>query len=152
MQIEGLRTLAFDNVDGNLHLENGLLNLHSQLAGDNIRVQTDGSVGINDGTLNLPIKLEFSGAMAEQLQRKASFLKYLSDQDGVTALNLKLSGTTTAPRAVLDQAAVKKQVQKQIKQKITEEIGKKIFGTPQAGDNNDAAAPAKRLFKGLFGN
>lgn len=152
LQIEALRNLALNNVDGNLHIKNGVLNLHSELAGNGIKAQTDGTVGINDGRLNLPLKLEFSGAMAEQLRNKASFLKYLSSTDGVTALNLKLTGTTEAPKAALDQAAVEKQVKEQLKQKITEEIGKKIFGTPQNEDSNDAAAPAKRLFKGLFGN
>lgn len=152
LQIEALRNLALNNVDGNLRIKNGVLNLHSELAGNGIKAQTDGTVGINDGRLNLPLKLEFSGAMAEQLRNKASFLKYLSSADGVTALNLKLSGTTEAPKAALDQAAVEKQVKEQLKQKITEEIGKKIFKTPQNGDSTDAAAPAKRLLKGLFGN
>ena len=151
LRLEALRTLKLDDIDGNLHLKNGLLNLHSQFAAAGIRVQTDGTVGINDGSLNLPLKLEFSGAMAEQLRQKASFLKYLSDKEGVTALNLKLGGTTAAPKAALDKAAVEKQIKKQVEEKIKEKAMEEIDKRLQE-NKSVPAEPVRQLLKGLLGN
>ncbi|MDH4320471.1 MAG: AsmA family protein [Desulfobulbaceae bacterium] len=160
LRMEVLRTLKLDDIDGNLHLKNGQLGLRSQFAAAGIRVQTDGTVGILDGRLNLPLKLEFSGFMADQLRQKASFLKYLSDKDGVTALNLRLGGTTASPKATLDKAAVeqqiKKQVEEKIKEKAMEEIGKRLGAPPaQSPEQNGKPAapePVQQIIKGLFGN
>ncbi|MDH3393494.1 MAG: AsmA-like C-terminal region-containing protein, partial [Desulfobulbaceae bacterium] len=152
LQLEELRSLALDKVDGNLQLKKGKLYLRSLLNGADIKAETDGNVDINSGKLDLPVKLEFSGAMAEKLRQKASFMKYLSDKEGTTAVNLKLSGTTAAPKAVLDTAAAGKQIQKKLEQKAIDEIGKKLLGTPPAEEDGKSAEPVKQIFKGLFGN
>ncbi len=159
LRLEALRTLKFDDIDGNLHLKNGQLGLHSQFAAVGIRALTDGTVGIVDGSLNLPLKLEFSGLLADHLRQKASFLKYLSDKEGVTALNLRLGGTTAAPKATLDKAAVeqqiKKQVEEKIKEKALEEIGKRLGATPTKNSEQNgkpaAPEPVQQIIKGLFG-
>ncbi len=148
LKLEQLRNLTLNNVDGNLHLRKGQLQLRSLLKGAGIKVQTDGNVDINDGKLDLPLSFEFSGAVAKQLQEKASFLKYLADKNGATTLNLKLTGTTNSPRAILNQAAV----EKQIKEKALKEIGKQLLGNQSGGGEKKPAEQAQKLFKGFFGN
>ena len=152
LQLEQLRNLALNTVAGNLQIKKGKLYLRSQMNGANIKMQTDGNIDINNGNLDLPLQLEFSGAMAEQLRQKASFLKYLSTKEDSTALSLKITGSTSSPKATLDKAAVEKQIKQQIEKKAMEEIGKKLLGTPATGDENKSAEPVQQLFKGLFGN
>ena len=161
LQLDQLRNLALESVGGKLRLNEGKLQLSSQFTGQDIQAKIAGTVGIDDGSLNLPLGLTLSGAMAEQLRQKASFLKYLSSREGATAINLKLAGTTTAPRATLDQAAVEKQIKQQVeekvKEKIVDEVGRKLLGTPpaqpgeQTGQQPAPAEPVRQLLKGLFG-
>ncbi|MDH3359986.1 MAG: AsmA family protein, partial [Desulfobulbaceae bacterium] len=152
LQLEQIKTMTLDKVDGNLQLKNGKLSLHSQLDGKDLKLQTNGNVNINSGALDLPLKLEFSGALAEQLQQKSSFMKYLSTKEGTTALNLKLTGSTSDPKATLDEKAAEKQIKKQLEKKVVDEIGKELFGSSPSEDKNKSAEPVKQLFKGLFGN
>ena len=71
------------------------------MQGDDLDAEAEGFVGL-DGSLDLPLTFHLSPALAEKLKSRASFAKYLADDEGGTTLHLKLAGDLKNPQPTLD--------------------------------------------------
>ena len=124
-----------------MRVHKGKLNIVSLMDNKDITVQADGHIGIEKGDLDLPLEIEFSGTLADQLQERSSFFKYLANKNGNPALNLKLTGTVTSPKATLDTVAV----EKQFKNKVVEELGKKLLETQSPDNDTSLGDPTEQI-------
>ena len=90
------------------------------------------------------------------MRNKASFTKYLNDDEGRTTLYPLLSGTLEKPRLAFDGKGAENQVRKVIKKKVSEEIGKAIIKNLPAEEGSDDSTGnvvedmSERFLKDLF--
>jgi uncharacterized protein involved in outer membrane biogenesis len=137
-----LKNITYENISGTFKIvEGGKLQLNTQMKGNDISADADGIIGL-DGSLNMPVTLHLSPALAEKLKSRASFTQYLADEEGGSTLNLKLAGTVTNPKPTLDMKGVQDQLQKTLQKKLFE-------GTGDSGAG-ESGSPEK-MIKGLFG-
>jgi AsmA protein len=146
-----LRKLSFKEFSGDLKVANGRADVRSQMSGGEVGIKTAGTIGL-DGSLDLPLAITLSPALAAKLQQKAAFTKYLADQEGKTVLNLKLAGTVGSPRAALDTAGVVEQAKETVQRKALEELGRALGGGDKGTDGQPTTDKPKveDLFKGLL--
>ncbi len=143
-----LRTFTFNDFSGTFQIvEGGRVRLDSNIDSPAVKVEAAGEIGL-DGTLDLPLAITLPRSMTGRLGGAAS--RFLTDAAGNTTVNLKLAGTVSRPRPTLDTTTVRKQVEKNLKQKLFEKIGIPSGGTTGQGAAG-AANPAKSLLRGLFG-
>lgn len=149
LDLQEINNLTFKDVSGKFRVVNGDVVLNSQMSGSEISAKTQGTVGL-DGSLNLPVTLTLSQALSDKLKQRASFTKYLADEQGKTVLHLKLAGSVKKPRPSLDATSVKQQTEKVIKQKLLQELDKALG--PKEGEQQDQQPnPAKEILRNLFG-
>jgi uncharacterized protein involved in outer membrane biogenesis len=145
--LQELNDLSFTAAAGSLRLEKGDVLLNSKFTGEQLGLEAQGIIGL-DGRLNLPVTMKLSPLLSEKLRQRIAVAKYLAEEGGETVLKLKITGTVKQPRPVLDQAAVREQTEKAIKNKLFEELDKAI--QKKEGDSQKLD-PARELLKGLFG-
>ena len=149
-----LNDLAFEDTSGTFQIvKGGKVILNTRMNSQDIKAQTDGTVTL-DGGLDLPVTLRLSKELTDRLTSRASVAKYLVDEQGETVLKLKLTGTTSKPRPVLDTAVVQKAVEKKALDTISEALsGKKTGSSSPADEKTDSpgGSEVKSLLKGLLG-
>ncbi len=138
LDLDELKNLAFQEIDGNYKVEKGKVLLKSALSSQDIKMKTQGTLGL-DGSLNLPLVLKLSPKLGDKLKKKVSFAKYLGQEKGWTIVPIKLSGTLTAPVPTPDLSMVK--------EGLKGEAGKALQGLLPS---NKKESPLKGI-KGLFG-
>jgi hypothetical protein len=111
---------------------------------DDLNAETEGVIGL-DGSLNLPVTLHLSPALSEKLKSRASFARYLTEDQGGSTLNLKLTGNLSSPKPTLDTKEVKKQIQKTIQKEIFRQLDSSSQEKETTKDSPE------NLLKGLFG-
>jgi uncharacterized protein involved in outer membrane biogenesis len=149
--LQELNNLSFDEIDGNIKIQNGMAQVSSQMNGPELKINTKGTISL-DGDLNLPLTIILSPALSDKLRQRASIARYLADEQGQTSLRLTILGTVDKPRPTLDESAVKEQAEKVIKNKLLEELGKAVGGGEEESQPSDQEGnPAKDLLKGLLG-
>jgi hypothetical protein len=137
-----LNNISYENISGTFKIvEGGKLQLNTQMKGDDISADADGIIGL-DGSLDMPVTLHLSPALAEKLKSRASFTQYLADGDDGSTLNLKLAGTVTSPKPTLDMKGVQDQLQKTLQKKLLDQGGK---------TQTDEKSSPENMIKGLFG-
>ena len=137
-----LNNISYKNISGTFTVvKGGKVKLNTQLKSDDISADADGIIGL-DGSLNMPVTLHLSPALAEKLKSRASFTQYLADDEGGSTLNLKLAGTVTNPKPTLDMKGVQEQLQKTLQKKLFEQGG---------GTQTDEKSSPESMIKGLFG-
>ena len=137
-----LNNISYENIAGTFKIvEGGKVELNTQLKGDDISADADGIIGL-DGSLNMPVTLHLSPALAEKLKSRASFTQYLADDEGGSTLNLKLAGTLRRPQPTLDMKGVQDQLQKTLQKKLLEQ---------QGDTQTDEKSSPENMIKGLFG-
>ena len=137
-----LNNIAYENISGTFKIvEGGKVQLNTQLKGDDISADADGIIGL-DGSLNMPLALHLSPALAEKLKSSASFTQYLADGEDGATLNLKLAGTVSSPKPTLDMKNVQEQLQKKLQKQLLEQ---------QDGTQTDEKSSPENMIKGLFG-
>jgi uncharacterized protein involved in outer membrane biogenesis len=142
--LQELNDISFKNIASTFTIvKGGKVKVKSSLAGADLDAEAEGIVGL-DGSLDLPLTFHLAPPLAEKLKSRASFTKYLNDEQGATTLHLKLAGTLKNPRPTLDMKGVQEQLQKSLEQ----EIIKKVEGSSQ--DSDQKTSP-ENLIKGLFG-
>ncbi len=142
-----LGSLAFDEIDGTFRLiKGGKVSLQSDLKSTDVQAETSGTVGL-DGSLDLPLVLTLSPALSEKLRSKTSYARYLSNDQGGTTLNMKITGTAKNPVPTMDSSSLASQARQGIKQKLIEKVGDKMGGST----TESKPLPASDLIKGLFG-
>jgi hypothetical protein len=97
-----------------------------------------------DGSLDLPLTFHLSPALADKLKARASFTKYLSDEQGATTLHLKLAGSLKNPRPTLDMKGVKEQLQKSLEKELIKQLD-------SSGKESSQKTSPENIIKGLFG-
>ncbi len=142
--LQELNNITYKDMSGTFTIvEGGKVKLKTKMQGDDLDVEAEGTIGM-DGSLNMPLTLHLSQALADRLRSKASFAKYLTGEDGDSTLRLKLAGTLQSPKPALDMQGVQEQLQKSVQK----ELLKQLNGS--GGDSGEKASPEK-IIKGLFG-
>ncbi len=107
LKLKDLQKFSFEEIAGNLKVKDGGLLLKSAMHSKDITAVTKGRIGLEKGTLNLPLSLKLSPELSRKLQKNLSIAKYMSSENGETELNFKVGGTVQHPEPVLDEVAVK---------------------------------------------
>lgn len=142
--LQELNNISYKNISGTFKIvEGGKVMIKSNMEGMDVSAEANGIIGL-DGTLDLPLTLHLSPALADKLKSRGSFTKYLSDEEGGSTLHLKLAGTLASPKPTLDMKGVQEQLQKSIQQ----EVLKKLEGS---GQESDEKKSPENIIKGLFG-
>jgi len=145
--LQELNNITYKNISGTFKIvEGGKVKLKTSMQGNDVGAETEGIIGL-DGSLDLPLTLHLSPALADKLRARASFAKYLTDEQGGASLNLKLAGSLKHPRPTLDMRGVKKQVEQTIKN----EIFKKLDSSSKDSKETDQKDSPESIIKGLFG-
>jgi len=108
----------------------------------NLDAETEGIIGL-DGSLDLPLTFHLKPDLAEKLRARASFAKYLTDDQGGATLNLKLAGNLKNPQPTLNMKGVQEQLQKSLQK----EVIKQLDGSSQG--SGETTSP-ENMIKGLF--
>ena len=142
--LQELNNINYKNITGTFKIvEGGKVKIKSNLKGADLDAEADGIIGL-DGSLDLPVTLHLSPALADKLKSRTSYAKYLSDEDGGSTLHLKLTGTLKSPKPTLDMKGAQEQIQKSIQK----EVFKQLDGSSQETDKKESP---ENLIKGLFG-
>jgi len=153
LNLPELRALTYEDITGTVGIRHGKAALAGKINSQAVKVQTDGTVGLG-GKLDLPLTLRLSPQLSRKLKSRATFTKYLTDEQGETVLRLKLAGTLDNPRPALDTAGVKEQLKTTIKGKAMEKLGGILSGRKaennKKGKDAQKESPAKNFLKGLL--
>ena len=142
--LQELKNISYKNFAGTFKIvEGGKVKIKTNLKGADLDAEAEGIVGL-DGNLDLPLTFHLSPLLADKLRSRASFAKYLTDEQGGATLHLKLTGNLKSPRPTLDMKGVQDQLQKTLQENIL----KKLDSSGQ--DSGKKSAP-ENIIKGLFG-
>jgi hypothetical protein len=138
--LEELRNISYKNISGTFKIvEGGKLKLKTNLQGDDLDAKADGIIGL-DGSLDMPLTFHLSPALADKLRSRATFAKYLTDEQGGTTLHLKLGGNIKSPKPALDMEGVQDQLQKSLQKEALKQL-----------DGSGEKSSPEDMIKGLFG-
>ena len=93
--------------------------LRSVFSSASVGAETEGAIGL-DGAIDLPLTLYLSPELSEKLRSKASFTRYLSDEEGKTVVQIRLTGTLGKPQPGLDREMVKDKSMEVLEKKAME--------------------------------
>jgi AsmA protein len=142
--LQELNNISYKNISGTFKIvEGGKVKIKSNLQGADLNAEAEGIIGL-DGSLDLPVTLHLSPALADKLKSRTSFAKYLTDEQGGSTLHLKLTGNLKSPKPTLDMKGAQEQIQKSIQK----EVFKQLDGSSQETDKKESP---ENLIKGLFG-
>ena len=142
--LQELNNISYKNIAGTFKVvDGGKVRIKSSMQGVDLNAEAEGVIGL-DGALDLPVTLHLSPALADKLKSRASFAKYLTNEQGGSTLHLKLSGNLASPRPTLDSKGVQEQIQKSIQK----EIFKKLDSSGQETETKESPT---NMLKGLFG-
>lgn len=142
--LQELNNIRYKNMSGVFTIvEGGKIRINTKLQGTDLDAEAEGTIGL-DGSLEMPLTLHLSQALAEKLRSQASFAKYLTGEDGGFSLRLKLGGTVQNPMPVLDLHGIQEQLQLSVQQ----ELLRQLKGSPE--DSGDKPS-SEKLIKDLFG-
>ncbi len=149
-----LSVMGFDQANGRFAINQGRLDLTSNLISQDLRLAPRGDVGL-DGTLNLGLDLRLSPDLTEKLDSSGRFAQLLVDADGWGQVPLKIKGSVARPSFALDSAAIKGALKEKAEQKLQEILQEKLFGKEVPAEQEDPREKEKKLLegviKGLFG-
>jgi uncharacterized protein involved in outer membrane biogenesis len=138
--LKELNNISYKNISGTFKIvEGGKVKIKTNLQGADLNAETEGIIGL-DGSLDMPLTFHLSPALADKLRSRASFAKYLTDEQGGSTLHLKLGGNIKSPQPTLDMKGVQEQLQKSLQQ----EALKQLEGSGEKSSPED-------MIKGLFG-
>ncbi len=142
--LKELNNISYKNIGGTfIIVEGGKLKIKTNMQGEDLDAEAEGVIGL-DGSLDLPLTLHLSPALADKLKSRASFAKYLTDDQGGSTLHLKLAGNLKSPQPTLNMKGVQDKMQKTIQK----EIFKQLDGSEkEAGEKQSP----KDMIKGIFG-
>ena len=119
-----LENIEISDLDANLRLKNGQLNLDGSWNGDQFSGRTIGKIGL-DGSLELPLQLVFSQPLSAKMVKRYPWVKDTLNDKEEAAVGLRLSGTLSKPRLRMDEKQLQKQVEKKILEKLSEKLAEK---------------------------
>jgi AsmA protein len=108
-----------------------------------------GTVGF-DRVIDLTANIRISPELTPSVSAKIA--SYISEEEsGWSSMPLRITGTAEKPSVGLDTKAVRKKLEKTLKEKIEEDIRKKLPKAPGAGEEKPGGGGAEDLIKGLLG-
>ncbi|NOQ67459.1 MAG: AsmA family protein [Desulfobacterales bacterium] len=141
--LQELNNITYKNITGTFKVvEGGKVKIKSNLQGADLDAEAEGIIGL-DGSLDLPLTLHLSPALADKLKSRGSFTKYLTDEQGGSTLHFKLTGNLKSPKPTLDMKASQDQIQKAIQNEI---FNKTDSPTQETDKKESPASIIKRLF------
>jgi uncharacterized protein involved in outer membrane biogenesis len=142
--LQELNNISYKNLTGTFKIvEGGKVMVKSNLQGADLDAEAEGIIGL-DGGLDLPLTLHLSPALTDKLKSRASFAKYLTDEQGGSTLHFKLTGNLTSPKPTLDMKGAKEQIQKSIQKEVFKQLD-------SSGQETDKKESPENIIKGLFG-
>lgn len=141
-----LRVLRFRQFGGTLRIRQGQVELASALAGDDIKLQPQGTVGL-DGGLDLGLDSRFSPRLTQKLAGKGSLGRLVADEEGWGRLPLRVKGTLTDPKLKLDSEAVTRQAADAALRKLERSLEKRLQGK----ESEPGKLRLEDALKGLLG-
>jgi hypothetical protein len=144
-----LDNLVFQTASGSINISHGKALINSRITGADLKIHSQGTISLAAGALNLPVTLRLSPALSDKLSQRLSIAKYLTNEEGETALRLNIGGTLQKPRPALDQTTLKEQAGRAIEKKLFQELNKTLGGREQQPPAE--REPAKDLIRGIFG-
>ena len=85
-----------------------------------------------------------SQPLADKLRARASFAKYLTNEEGGAILHLKLAGNVKSPNPTLDMKGVQEQLQKSLQKEVLKKLD-------SSGQQSGEKSSPENIIKGLFG-
>jgi AsmA protein len=142
--LQELNNISYKNISGTFNIvEGGKLKIKTNLQGPDINAETEGIIGL-DGSLDLPLTFHLSPPLADKLRSRASFAKYLTDEQGGASLHLKLGGNLKRPQPSLDMKGVQEQLQKSLQKEVLKQLD-------SSGEQSGEKSSPENIIKGLFG-
>jgi hypothetical protein len=141
--LQELNNISYQNISGTFTIvEGGKVKVKTNLQSAVLDAETEGIIGL-DGSLDLPLTIHLSPALADKLRSRASYTKYLTDDQGATTLHLKLTGDLKNPQPTLDMKGVQDQVQKSLQKEVLKQLD-------SSGQQSGEKLSPENMIKGLF--
>lgn len=144
-----LEVLGFSRLYGNYGLKKKQGTIVAKLESHRVSFAPQGSFSL-DGPLNLSLETRISPGLMAKSRLGGKGAELLKDEDGWTLLPLKIKGTYSKPRLILDSSGVKKQIRKGMVNELGRQLQKKIGGDEQ--QNQQLQKLLEGTLKKLFGN
>ena len=142
--LQELNNISYKSLSGTFTIiEGGKVKIKTNLQGADLDAETEGIIGL-DGSLDLPLTFHLSPPLADKLRARASFAKYLTDEEGGATLHLKLAGNVKSPKPTLDMLGVQEQLQKSLQKEILKKLD-------SSGQQSGEKSSPENIIKGLFG-
>jgi AsmA protein len=147
LRADQIRDLRFSRYDGTFVIQGGVVKLNSELNGSDARIKTAGTVDF-EKRLNMSLDIRLSPAVTSNVAQ-GDLGRILTDNQGWGGIPLRVGGSVGSPSFSLDAS----QVGKQLKGKLQEELGKRLFkGKQGAQETQQPEQPLlERGLKGLLG-
>jgi AsmA protein len=147
LKADQLREIRFSRYDGTFVIKGGVVKVNSELNGNDARIKTAGTVDF-DKRIDMSLDIRLSPAVTGQVAR-GDLGRILTDGQGWGGIPLKVGGSVGSPSFSLDAS----QVGKQLKGKLQEELGKRLFKGKQGtqGTQQPELPLLERGLKGLLG-
>ena len=143
LDLQELHNINFENISGTFKIvEGGRVQVKTNLKSTDLDAETDGVVGL-DGSLDLPLTFHLSPALAAKLRSRASFTKYLTEDQGGATLHLKLAGNLKSPQPTLDLKGVQEQLQKSLEKEVLKQLN-------GSGQQSGKQSSPENILKGLW--
>lgn len=105
--LKTLRDLHFKDFSGDFTLADGMLSLGASLQSPDLSLVGQGIIS-KDGALSMPFTIKLAPDLSKGLSDNATFIGYLTTEQGQAALPMIATGTLREPRLALDSRGVKK--------------------------------------------
>ncbi len=145
-----LELLGFSRLHGNYELKKRQGTVAAKLESHRVFFAPQGSFSL-DGPLNLSLETRISPELMVKSRLGGKGLELLKDEKGWSLLPLKVKGTYSKPRLILDSSGVKKQLKEGIVNELGRQLQKKLGGA-----DDQQSQQLQKLLNGtlqkLFGN
>jgi AsmA protein len=148
MNIDELKTIILKKAQGTVNIKNGIVQLDSIFASDDIVLDPSGTIGLNE-TLNLAFDLKLSPRLTDMALKNPGIASYIKDEEGWGKIPLQVSGTFAKPSYSVDVAKAGKRVIEKKAQEFLKDLFKKE-GEEGEGEKLEEKKPVQDLFKELF--
>lgn len=148
LNLEQLKTISFNSFSGIFNMKNGRINLESGISGGDVQITPKGSAGFNK-TIDLSLTTRLSPRLSGKVTQGAG--KFLTDNKGWGVVPLKVGGTFSSPKFMLDPSAVKEQVKTRAREKLQQTIEEKLFNKKEGEPKRPEQDLLEKGLKGIFG-
>ncbi|HDS15148.1 MAG TPA: hypothetical protein ENN66_00680 [Proteobacteria bacterium] len=118
-------SLKIDDLDGNLRLRDGRLEINGSWRGEQLGGRLEGRVGL-DGSLDLPLSLVVNPVLSERMTQRYPWVRQTFNERGEAVVSLRLGGELSHPRLSLDEKAAQKQLRRKLEKQLVDTLKEKF--------------------------